>query len=60
MPIKINDRTFMSFAQAVKYIMRTKGLTEERASAYVAGIEQVRKGKKKKRVRWQGTNNKPS
>lgn len=45
MPIKIGNKTFASFAAAVRYIMRTKKMTKERASAYVATIERKQKGK---------------
>jgi len=45
MPIKIGERTFKDFAAAVRYIMRTKKLDKERASAYVATIERKQRGK---------------
>jgi len=45
MPIKIGERTFKSFAQAVAYIMKKKKWKKERASAYVATIERKQRGK---------------
>jgi transposase len=63
MPIKIGDQTFMHFEQAVKYVMRTKGLSEERARAYVGYVEQRQAGKpapRKRRARWRGKQKAPS
>lgn len=48
MPIKFANRTFSKFAQAVRYVMRSKGWDKERASRYVAGIE------KKQKVKYHG------
>lgn len=45
MPIKIDSKSFQSFAAAVRYVMRKKRLSKERASAYVATIERKQKGK---------------
>jgi hypothetical protein len=39
MPIKFDGRTFSKFRKAVRYVMKSKGWDEERASAYVASIE---------------------
>jgi hypothetical protein len=39
MPIKIGTRTFKKFADAVRYVMRTKNLSKKQAQAYVASIE---------------------
>lgn len=47
MPIHIDKKTFDSFAEAVKYVMDTKGLDEKAASAYVAAIEKKQNPKKK-------------
>jgi hypothetical protein len=44
MPIKIDNKTFGSFKQAVTYIIRKKKWTKERASAYVATIERKQRG----------------
>lgn len=47
MPIHIDKKTFKSFAEAVKYVMATKGMDEKSASAYVAAIEMKQHPKKK-------------
>ena len=39
MPIKFGGQTFPTFEAAVKWVMRKKGWTRERASAYVSTIE---------------------
>jgi hypothetical protein len=39
MPIKIGKRVFRRFEDAVAYIQTQKGLTKERAAAYVATID---------------------
>lgn len=45
MPIKFAGRTFPKFKNAVRYVMRSKGFSKERASAYVAGIEKKQKAR---------------
>jgi hypothetical protein len=56
MPIKMGDKTFRDFDAAVAFVMRTKGLSKERAQAYVATIERAEKGNKtvkyKKGKKW--------
>ncbi len=39
MPISIGNKKFAHFQAAVKFIMASKGWSKERASKYVAGIE---------------------
>lgn len=45
MPIKFAGKTFMKFRHAVRFVMRSKGFSKERASAYVAGIEKKQKAR---------------
>lgn len=48
MPIRMGKKKYKSFGGAVKAVMKKKGLSKKRASAYVATIDR-RQNKKNKR-----------
>jgi predicted DNA-binding WGR domain protein len=41
MPIKLGKKSYKNFASAKEAIKRTKGLSEKRASGYVASVERA-------------------
>jgi hypothetical protein len=45
MPVKMGKKKYKTFGGAVKSVMRKKGLSKKRASAYVAAVEMKRTGK---------------
>mgnify|MGYP001559892256 FL=1 len=41
MPIKIGPMTFPTFETAIRWVMRKKGFTHERAAGYVTNAEKM-------------------
>ena len=54
MPIYVDDKKFERFSQAVAYVKQTKGYSDERARAYVGGIEKKQRARPRRRVRYKG------
>ncbi|MGH9987169.1 MAG: hypothetical protein ACRD8W_24750 [Nitrososphaeraceae archaeon] len=56
MPVKLGKKSYKNFASAKEAVKKNKGISDERASAYVALVERAqgkdpRTGKKTKRER---------
>jgi hypothetical protein len=49
MPIKMGKKSYKTFGGAVKAIMKKKGWSKARASAYVGTVDRAQHGKKKKK-----------